>query len=226
MAIIINKNLEAANKIAEKVVEKFNRLNNQNIDCYDFEIELKCGKYFHITKPEFAETIKKNGLKANSDGYISLCTELFMTEFYHDTLGCITDIIADQVYEMDKYILIEIDPKGIKADLVSEIKTSDITENFQKRINQSEISPEFIKITLYRDIEQDWLEDFCDYVEDGWFFLAANDLDIKVTMPIIEKIGFLPEPIKLGKFKKNIERFCKAFIIQETIKNYKDNKEA
>lgn len=110
--------------------------------------------YYHITTPNKALNILKNGLKCNEEGEIFLFENktLRVKEEYrsdYERLGLKTEIVVvehiarNQVFLKD-IVMLEIDSKGLYGELIQD-KVGEATSEFQWIVKQPLIAPEFIE---------------------------------------------------------------------------------
>jgi hypothetical protein len=108
--------------------------------------------YWHITGPDSAERIMKEGINADEEGYIYLLTELEIPEDVYGKKFSIPDIVVTSQIGYMNYIIIEIDPKGITARLQKD-NVAEITAYAQRRVKQKKIEPKFLKIGKIQQVD-------------------------------------------------------------------------
>lgn len=102
------------------------------------------GKYYHITPVENVASISFLGILANSDG------EIFVFEDYairllDGRIEYVADLIARNQLLLERYAMFEINPKGIRKELVND-NVAEITAKFQWILRQPKISKSYIKL--------------------------------------------------------------------------------
>ena len=118
--------------------------------------------YFHVTSKKNLESIMDNGLKANEDGDIFL----YIKGSYIDHFGIIEengkwkvgdmevdivdDICLNQVFLYEECLLLRIDSRGIKGNLVEDV-VAEYPSHLHKQwiAKQDVIEPKWISYTFY-----------------------------------------------------------------------------
>lgn len=112
---------------------------------------------YHITEIGNLETIRKNGLKCDSEGYIYL----FEDKKFTDPMGIkanVRDHIAiNQIFVFDKVVLLKI----AVGDLLDQLEHDDVSEScarFQYRIKMNHIPRHRIVNTEIVHVNNPWKE--------------------------------------------------------------------
>lgn len=101
-------------------------------------------KYYHITKSDTntIQSISMFGLECNMFG------EIFLFEnksiFDNGISNCVSDCIAANQIFLNEYAMFEINPKGIKTELIPD-NVGESSAKLQWYIKQKKIYPSYIK---------------------------------------------------------------------------------
>lgn len=98
-------------------------------------------KYYHITKPILLKTILKQGLKANEEGHIFLFENKSIE--LNNVINTIADCIAYNQIFLDKYVMLEINSKGIATTLKKD-NVGELSSQLQWIAKQPIIEPNYI----------------------------------------------------------------------------------
>lgn len=99
-------------------------------------------KYYHITHPENARSILKNGIISNSDGEIFLFENKSIA--FNNIINTVADSIAHNQLLLKQYSMFEVDISGLTNQLLQD-NLGELTSCFQWiLLNQKVILPQFI----------------------------------------------------------------------------------
>lgn len=114
-------------------------------------------KYYHITDTKNSPDISFSGLKANTDGDIFIFTAWEVEVNGASVLLC--DLIARNQTGHEEFLIVEINPKGIKVKLIDD-NVGELTAKFQKIVKQPVIARSYCKVVGSRKIDFERLENF------------------------------------------------------------------
>ena len=108
-----------------------------------------CTLFYHVTRPECVAPIEREGLKADSDGYIRLCTDLIAADA----------VAANQVFA-DPYVVFWLQPAGITGALYAD-DAAESTRQLQCVLRQERVKPQSVHylgtLALVRDVMTPWM---------------------------------------------------------------------
>jgi hypothetical protein len=103
---------------------------------------MKNMKYYHITHPENARSILKNGIISNSDGEIFLFENKSIA--FNNIINTVADSIAHNQLLLKQYSMFEVDISGLTNQLLQD-NVGELTSCFQWiLLNQKVILPQYI----------------------------------------------------------------------------------
>ncbi len=109
---------------------------------------MKKKKMYHVTSIENLKSIMANGIRSNTDGEIFLFDELDIWNPYVGDIFVSDHIAKNQVF-LEKYVMIEINPKGIVDEVVND-NVGEFTAPVQWILSQIVIHQKFLKVIGYR----------------------------------------------------------------------------